>query len=187
MQPQQNLSQFKVNPSSRGRSAFYVQLWWLVQQWLIHPSPQFMYGWRRFLWRSFGAKVGKNVIIRPRARVTYPWKVTIGDYSWIGDEVELYSLDDIHIGSNTVISQHSYICSASHDYEKTDFPIISAPVNIEDEVWIATGTMVMPGVTIGKGTIVGARSLVLKDLPEQMICAGHPAKVIKERQTTQHS
>ena len=73
--------------------------------------------------RLFGAKIGKNVIIRSSVNITFPWKVTIGDYSWIGDNAELYSLGEIEIGSNVVISQKSYLCAASHDYQKQDFPI----------------------------------------------------------------
>jgi putative colanic acid biosynthesis acetyltransferase WcaF len=140
-----------------------------------------MYGWRRFLLRLFGAKIGKNVIIRPNVTITYPWKVTIGDYSWIGDNVVLYSLGDIKIGSNVVISQKSYLCAASHDYGKEDFPIWSKKITIEDECWLATDVYVSPGITIEQGTIVGARSSVFNDLPAYKICVGTPAKPIKDR------
>lgn len=176
-----DLSQFRMDPSFRGRSAFMVQAWWLVQDWLIRPSPQFMFGWRRFLWRLFGAKVGKDVLIRPTARVTYPWKVRIGDRSWVGDHAELYSLGAIKIGSDAVISQHVYLCTGTHDFTRIDFPLIAKPIHVEDQAWIAAGCFVAPGVTIGLGTIIAARSFVLKDMPSAMICAGHPAKPIKHR------
>ena len=140
-----------------------------------------MYGWRRCLLRLFGAKIGKNVIIRPSVNITFPWKVTIGDYSWIGDNAELYSLGEIEIGSNVVISQKSYLCAASHDYQKQDFPIWAKKITIEDECWLATDVYVAPGVTIGKGTVVGARSSVFEDLPSGKICMGSPAKMIKDR------
>ena len=102
-----NLSQYKTPKYFRGKSKITVQLWWLVYALLFRPSPQIMYGFRRFLLRLFGAKIGEKVIIRPTAQITYPWKVSIGDYSWIGDEVVLYSLGEIKIGANTVISQRS--------------------------------------------------------------------------------
>ena len=140
-----------------------------------------MYGWRRCLLRLFGAKIGKNVIIRSSVNITFPWKVTIGDYSWIGDNAELYSLGEIEIGSNVVISQKSYLCAASHDYQKQDFPIWAKKITIEDECWLATDVYVAPGVTIGKGTVVGARSSVFEDLPSGKICMGSPAKMIKDR------
>ena len=131
--------------------------------------------------RLFGAKIGKNVIIRSSVNITFPWKVTIGDYSWIGDNAELYSLGEIEIGSNVVISQKSYLCAASHDYQKQDFPIWAKKITIEDECWLATDVYVAPGVTIGKGTVVGARSSVFEDLPSGKICMGSPAKMIKDR------
>ncbi len=177
----QKLNKFKLPKNFRGRSALVVQLWWFTDFFFFKLSPQIMYGWRRYLLRLFGAKIGKNVIIRPNVIITYPWKVTIGDYSWIGDNVELYSLGEIEIGSNVVISQKSYLCAASHDYDKEDFPIWSKKITIEDECWLATDVYVAPGVTIGKGTIIGARSSVFKDLPSGKICMGSPAKVIKDR------
>ena len=177
----QRIDKFTLPENFRGRSGVIVQLWWIVQALLFHTSPQFMYGWRRFLLRSFGAKVGKNVILRPSVTVTYPWKVSIGDNSWLGDNVELYSLGEIEIGSNVVISQKSYLCAASHDYDKEDFPIWAKKITIEDECWLATDVYVAPGVTIGKGTVVGARSSVFKDLPGGKVCVGSPAVPIKER------
>lgn len=177
----QTLNDFRLPDGFRGRPGWYVQLWWLVQSVLMHTSPQFMYGWRRFLLRAFGAKIGTNVIIRPSVTITYPWKVSIGDDSWIGDHVELYSLGEITIGRNVVISQKSYLCAASHDYDKPDFPIWARAVTVKDGCWLATDVYVAPGVSIGQGTVVGARSSVFKDLPAGKICMGSPAKVIKER------
>ena len=177
----QTLNKFKLPKNFRGRSSFFVQLWWMVDFLLFKPSPQILYGWRRFLLRSFGATVGKGVIIRPSVTVTYPWKVSIGDYSWIGDDVVLYSLGEINIGKNAVVSQKSYLCTGSHDFEKEDFPIWQKKISIEDECWLATDVYVAPGITIGKGTVVGARSSVFKDLPAAKICVGSPAKVIRDR------
>ena len=177
----QQLNKFKLPKNFRGKNAFIVQLWWLVQGTLFRMSPQFLYGFRRFLLRLFGAKIGKKVIIRPSAQITYPWKVTIGDYSWIGDNVVLYSLGEIEIGKNVVISQKSYICAASHDYLQPDFPIFAKKIIIKDECWLATDVFVAPGITIDKGTVVGSRSSVYKDLPGNKICIGNPAQIIKNR------
>jgi putative colanic acid biosynthesis acetyltransferase WcaF len=177
----QKLNSFKLPNNFRGRNAFVVQLWWLVQSLFFKNSPQFLYGFRRFLLRLFGAKIGKNVIIRPTVRITYPWKVVIGDFSWIGDDVVLYSLGEIEIGENVVISQKSYLCAASHDYLKQDFPIFEKKISIEDQCWLATDVFIAPGITIGKGTVVGSRSSVYKDLPANKVCVGNPAKIIRER------
>ena len=177
----QDLQKFKVPDNFRGKSKIIIQLWWIIQATLFRASPQVLYGWRRFLLRCFGAEIGKGVIIRPSTQITYPWKVTIGDYSWIGDDVVLYSLGEIIIGKNTVISQKSYICTGTHDYSKIDFPILAKKIVIGDECWLATDVFVSPGVTINKGVVVGARSTVIKDLDSNSVYVGSPAKFIKKR------
>lgn len=177
----QNLKEFKLPENFRGRPGWYVQLWWIVQALLFKTSPQFMYGWRRFLLRAFGAQIGVEVIIRPTAHTQFPWKVSIGDYSWIGDNVTLYSLGDIRIGKNVVVSQGTYLCTGSHDYQIETFPIYALPIILEDECWLATKVFIGPGVTIGKGTVVGACSSVFKSLPANKVCSGTPAKIIRDR------
>jgi putative colanic acid biosynthesis acetyltransferase WcaF len=129
----------------------------------------------------FGAEIGKRVLIRSSVKITYPWKIKIGDYSWIGDDVVLYSLGQINIGKNTVISQKSYICTGSHDYSSPSFDIFAKNVEIGNEVWIATDVFVAPGVCVGDGSVVGARSTVLHDLPSGKICFGNPARAVKDR------
>lgn len=178
----QRLDQFTLPPNFRGRNSFICQAWWLVQSLLFSTSPQFLYGWRVLLLRLFGAKIGKNVIIRPSVKITYPWKLSIGDNSWVGDYVDLYTLGEINIGKNTVISQRSYICTGSHDFTKKDFPIYARTINIHDSVWIATDVFIAPGVTIHKNAVVGARSSVFNDLAESYVYLGSPAKPIKPRE-----
>lgn len=177
----QQLDKFVLPENFRGRPGWVVQSWWLVQGTLFAWSPQFLYAWRRFLLRLFGAKIGRNVLVRPTARITYPWKVSIGDFSWIGDNVTLYSLGEIEIGANTVISQSSYICTGGHDFTKPTFDIYAIPIIIGDQVWIATDVFVAPGVHIGDGAVVGVRSTVLQNLPPGKICYGSPARPIKDR------
>jgi putative colanic acid biosynthesis acetyltransferase WcaF len=177
----QDLQQHKVPKDFRGRNKFIVQLWWITQSTIFACSPQICYGWRRFLLRLFGAKIGKGVLIRPSAKFTYPWKVTIGDHSWIGDDCVFYSLGEIHIGKNVSIAHRDYFCTGLHDITKITFDIQQKPIFIEDECWIPNDVFVGPGVTIEKGCVVGARSTVLKNLPAGMICYGNPAKPIKQR------
>src|SRR5258708_2496184 len=136
--PIQDLRYFRLPENFRGRPAWSVQLWWLVQATIFRLSPQVCYGWRRWLLRLFGASIGKRVLIRPSVEITYPWKVTIGDWSWIGDDVVLYSLGPITIGSHSVVSQHSYLCTGTHDYRKSSFDILALPIVIGDHAWIAT-------------------------------------------------
>jgi len=177
----QDLKSFRVPAGFRGRPTWVVQLWWIVQATFFRLSPQVLFGWRRFLLRLFGCSVGKGVLIRPTVEITYPWKVSIGDYSWIGDGVTLYSLGQISIGNNVVISQQSYICTGSHDMSAPSFDITQKPISIEDESWIATGVFIAPGIRIGYGAVVGARSSVLSNVPALMVCVGNPAKAIRPR------
>jgi putative colanic acid biosynthesis acetyltransferase WcaF len=177
----QDLSTARMPEGFRGRPAWFVQFWWIIQSLFFHTSPQFMYGWRRFLLRTFGAQIGKGVLIRPSASVTYPWKLRIGDFSWIGDGVTLYTLGEITIGDNSVVSQHSYLCTGSHDYTQTTFDLYAVPIHIEPEVWVAANVFVGPGVTIGRGIIVGTSSVVLNDVPAGIICAGNPLTLIRPR------
>ncbi|UPJ74486.1 WcaF family extracellular polysaccharide biosynthesis acetyltransferase [Bradyrhizobium sp. 187] len=172
----QDLSQSKVPPGFRGRSGLVVLLWQMVQQTLFAWSPQPAYAWRRFLLRLFGAKVGKGVHLRPTVRITYPWKVKLGNHCWIGDNAELYSLGAITVGAHAVVSQRSYVCAATHDYEDITFPLVAKPVIIECEAWVAADCFIAPGVTIGAGAIVGARSTVLNSVEPATIVAGYPAK-----------
>jgi putative colanic acid biosynthesis acetyltransferase WcaF len=177
----QKLDRFKIPIGFRGRNAIHVQIWWLIQATAFAWSPQFLYSWRRFLLRRFGAEVGKGVLIRPTARITYPWKLKIGDNSWIGDDVDLYTLGEIVIGKNVCVSQRSYICTGSHDYTKESFDIYEEKIVIEDSAWLGTDVFVAPGVNIGEGSVVGARSSVFMDLPAGMICIGSPAKPVRHR------
>jgi putative colanic acid biosynthesis acetyltransferase WcaF len=138
----------------------------------LHNADRF----RCWLLRRFGATIGTHVKIRPTARVTYPWKVAIGDYSWIGDDVVLYSLDRIAIGRHCVISQKSYLCTGSHDLTDPTFRLITAPIEIGDGVWVATDCFVAPGVVIGTNTVIGARSSVFGDIAPAQVAWGSPCE-----------
>ena len=177
----QDLSSFVMPDCFRGRSALVVQLWWLVQASLFSWSPQFAYGFRRWLLRLFGAQVGQGVVIRPSVTITYPWKVSIGDYAWVGDNVVLYSLGEIEIGAHAVVSQSSYLCAADHDYTDSSFPIRSRKITIGSEAWVAADVFVAPGVTIGHAAVIGARSSVFADMPAGMVCFGYPCRPVKQR------
>ena len=177
----QDLTLFRVAEGSRGRPAWFVQFWWLVDALLVRPTPQILFAWRRFVLRRFGAQIGKNVLIRPGVRVTYPWKLTIGDNCWIGDNATIYTIDEISLGDNVVISQDAYLCAGTHDARDVSFPIVANPIVIESESWVATRAFIGPGVRIGRGAVVGACSVVQSDVPPAAIFAGFPARAIRTR------
>ncbi|PGQ81619.1 putative colanic acid biosynthesis acetyltransferase [Priestia megaterium] len=175
------LSKYEQSNFSRGRSGIYILLWWLIQGTIFRYSMHNMYDWRNFLLRLFGGKIGSGVKIRSSAKFTYPWKVTIGENSWIGDNVQFYSLDKICIGSNCVVSQESYLCTGSHNIKDSHFGLITKPIVIKDGAWVASDVFVYPGVTINEMAVIAARSTVIKDIPANEVHAGSPAKYVKKR------
>ena len=122
----QDLARF--GGTARGGAAWRAQLWWLFQALFVLPTPQYMFAWRRFALILFGAKIGSRVLIRPGVRVTYPWNLTIGDFVWIGDNVTLYSVAEISIGSHSCVSQEAYLCAGTHDHRDVTFAFVSAPI-----------------------------------------------------------
>ena len=177
----QDLSKFTIKAGSRGRNIFIVQLWYIINSTFFAMSPQVMNLRRIFLLRIFGAKIGSGVIIRSSAIITYPWKLNIGNNSWIGEDVTLYNLDNIIIGSDVVISQKSYLCTGSHDYSDANFPQTTKPIIVKDQVWVAADVFIFCGVELGEGCIVGCRSSVYTNIPDRKICFGNPARVISDR------
>lgn len=176
-----DLAKYDQSWYSRGKSGIYIIIWWFVQGTLFRFSLHNMYEFRNFILRLFGCKIGKNVRIRPSAKITYPWKVEIGDNTWVGDDVTLYSLDHIYIGSNCIISQNSYICTGSHDVESISFNLVVKPIHIQDYAWIAADVFVGQGVTISEGSVIAARSSIYKDSEPWMVHVGNPAKPTKKR------
>lgn len=156
-------------------------VWGIVQATVFRFSPKPMHGWRSVLLRLFGATVGKGVHVYPGVKIWAPWNLDLGDECGIGSGVILYSQGKITIGKRVVISQGAQLCSGTHDYTHPGFPLITMPIVIGDNAWIAADAFVHPGVTIGEGSVVGARSVVTKNMPAWMVCAGHPCKPIKER------
>lgn len=172
--PLVDLSKYDQSSFERGKPSWFVLVWWLVQAIAFPLSLHNFNFFRCWILRLFGAKIGKKVVIRPTARFTYPWKVEIGDHSWIGDNVVFYSIDRIQIGSHCAISQKSYLCTASHDFQDEAFSLITAPIRIGNGAWVATDCFIAPGITIGDNAVIGARSTVFRDIPSQQVAWGSP-------------
>jgi putative colanic acid biosynthesis acetyltransferase WcaF len=175
------LDNYDPSGSDYGRPKFVVFLWFLFQETLFRYSPVPCYGFRRWLLKLFGCKLGKEARVRPRARLHYPWRIEIGDHSAIGDDAWLYSMDMIKIGDHSVISQKSFLCTASHDYRDPRFRLTHQPITVGNGVWIAADVYVAPGVSIGDNAVIGARSSVFHDMPPGMVCYGYPCRPIKPR------
>lgn len=144
-------------------------------------SPRPFHGWRRFILRLFGARIGIGVHIYPGVKIWAPWNLDIRDKAGIASGVNLYSQGTITIGKYAVVSQGSHVCAGTHDYETPGFPLITKPIQIDDFAWVAADVFIHPGVRIGEGAVIGARSVVSRDIPQWKIAVGFPCEVIKDR------
>lgn len=152
---------------------------WLL---LFLPSPRPAHAWRRGLLRLFGAEVGAGAHIYPGVRIWAPWNLRLGAECGVGDGVILYSQANIEIGYRAVISQGTHLCTGTHDYTRAAFPLLSLPIVVGKYAWIASESFIHPGVTIGEGAVIGARSVVTRDIPAWCVCVGHPCMPIRKRE-----
>ncbi len=153
--------------------------WFLFAAWM----PYFLGGrWRVVLLSIFGMKHGYRVNLYPSVKIWAPWNLALGNYVAIDDNVNLYSVDQISIGTKVAISREVFVCTASHDITKPNRPLITAPIRICDGVWIGARAIILPGVTIGEGAVIAAGAVVTKDVEPWTVVGGNPAKFIKNRE-----
>jgi putative colanic acid biosynthesis acetyltransferase WcaF len=151
---------------------------WLV---LFRPTPRVLKGWRRAVLRAFGAQIGPGAVIQASARVWAPWNLTMGRHSCVGEWVNCYAVAPIRIGAYATVSQYSYLCAASHDIDSPDMALTTGPIEIGEHAWVAADAFIGPGVTIGEGGVVGARSSAFRDVPPWTVVAGNPARPLRSR------
>jgi putative colanic acid biosynthesis acetyltransferase WcaF len=156
-------------------------LWGFVYSVFFRPSPIPFHVWRRFLLRLFGAHIARGAHPYPRCRIWAPWNLTMEEQSCLADHVDCYSVAPVVLGARATVSQYSYICTATHDYEDPNFALIARPIVIGPDAWVAAGAFLGPGVTVGEGSVVGARAVVVKDVAPWLVVAGTPARPIKRR------
>ncbi len=164
----------------RGAPRWKEAVWILVrflffQNAFPWPSPL-----RCAVLRAFGAKIGRSVVIRANVNISFPWRLTIGDHVWIGEDVGILTLAPVTIESNVCISQRAYLCTGSHDFRREDFKLQVAPITVHEGSWIAAASFIAPGVEIESGAIVSAGSVVFANVAPKMFVRGNPAAVISE-------
>lgn len=172
-----DLSGFTGEGYQVGRGKVVQALWLLVQS-SVFMRWWFPAGLRVAILRGFGAEVGENVLIRHRVRIHWPWKLSIGDNSWIGEGAWLLNLEPIVIGENVCISQEVLLCTGSHDRRSPTFEFDNAPIIIENGVWIATRATVLRGVTVGARSTVGANALLTSSVTEGTVILAQPGRPI---------
>lgn len=177
---QVDLSKYNFSFSLTNKIA---RLTWNIIYWfLFRPFNLSVFRpWRMLVLKIFGAKLGKKANVHASAKIWAPWNLSLGEYSVLGPKVDCYNQGTIDIGAHTIISQKTYLCASSHDHTINNFPLIQKPIVIADQVWVAADAFIGPGVSVGTGAVVGARSSVFKDVEAWTIVRGNPAKYIKNR------
>jgi len=175
----QDLSQHK-SPFSTGHKIARV-VWGIVAVTLFRFSPRPCHVWRRMVLRLFGASIGGHVRIDPRCRIFAPWNVEIGEWTVIGPWTDIHSVGRVVIGPHTMVSQYCHLCAGTHDPSRKELPLLAQDITIGESAWLCAGAFVGPGVTIGTGAVVAARSVVFQNVGEWVVVMGNPCKSVFPR------
>ena len=175
-----NLGKYDNSDFDCGAPRWKRRLWIVVRCVFFQNPFPWRSAFRSALLRYFGAKIGKGVGIGSNVNISFPWRLVVGDHVWIGDDVGILSLAQVTMESSVCVARRSFLCAGSHDMRREDFKLKVAPILIRTGSWIAIGSLILPGVTIGEGAVVSAGSVVLKDVPPNCLVRGNPATVVYE-------
>jgi putative colanic acid biosynthesis acetyltransferase WcaF len=164
-----------------GTNRFMRVLWEFCWFFFCAWTPKPLNEWRLFWLRVFDAKIDGTPFVHQRARIAIPWNLTLHDRACLGDRANAYSLGEIEIGARATVAQEAYLCAAGHDFERPEIPLVIAKITIGEDAFVGARAFVMPGVTVGSRAIIGACSVVTRDVPENVIAAGNPCKVLHSR------
>lgn len=175
-----NLSTFDNSWYQPGRGRLVQACWYVLNSTLLKSGIPGSF-WRRALLRIFGAQIGKKVVLKPRIHIKYPWKLRIGDYTWIGEYVWIDNLEIVNIGKHCCVSQGAMLLCGNHNYKSPSFDLITQKIQLEDGVWIGAKALVAPGVICSSHSILTAGSIATKNLDAYGIYSGNPAIKVRER------
>lgn len=161
----------------RAKQFLWQVSWALLCSW----TPKPLNTWRLWVLKAFGARIHGRPFVHQRARIQIPWNLTLHDRACIGDQANLYTLGAIEIGVRSVIAQEAYLATGSHDFGHPNIPLTTAPIRIGSDAFIGARAFILLGVTIGDGAVVGAMSVVIKDVPPWTFIVGNPAKPLRRR------
>ncbi|MBL4624846.1 MAG: colanic acid biosynthesis acetyltransferase WcaF, partial [Flavobacteriales bacterium] len=165
-----------------GRPKIVVLVWYVFNTMVLNSYLIPISFLKRVLLRVFGAEIGKGVVIKPKVNIKYPWKLRVGDNTWIGENVWIDNLDLVEIGANVCISQGALILSGNHDYTNPSFNLIVKPIRIEEGVWIGAKSIVTQGVICKSHSILSVNSVANGNLEAYSIYKGNPAEKIRDRE-----
>lgn len=162
---QQNLYNYKLpNNWSRGNSFLYESLWVMIFQPIVSSFLPGSY-WRRIVLTFFGAKLGKSIRLNIGLKVKFPWKLVIGDYSWIGENTWIDNIEFVRISDNVCVSQGVYFCTGNHNYKKPTFDFFASSIKVDSHAWIGAKSIIGPGYKIGKGSVITMGSVIKENIP----------------------
>ncbi len=175
------LNQYTLDTYTPGAPYWKQLLWYFIGDPLVRSYWLPVSAFKVWLLRCFEAQIGQQVRIKPGVRVKFPWRLTVGDYVWLGENVWIDNVAPVTMESHICISQNVYLCTGNHDWSHPDFKLTPNSIYIEAESWIAANAVVGPGVTIGRGAVLCLGSVTGRSLKPMTIYAGNPAQPIKER------
>jgi putative colanic acid biosynthesis acetyltransferase WcaF len=176
---QRQESQFASPWSASDR--FMRVLWGICWTLFCAWTPKPLNEWRLFWLRVFDAKIEGRPFVHQRARIEIPWNLTLHDRACLGDRANAYTLGEIEIGARATVAQEAYLSTGSHDFSQAEIPLVTAKITIGEDAFIGARAFVLPGVTVGARSVIGACSVVTKDIPEDVVAAGNPCKVLRTR------
>lgn len=166
---------------SRGAGIIKFGVWYLLKMIFFLTSVPFPSNFKSAILRGFGARVGRNVVIKPRVNIHFPWKLVLGDNVWIGEEVFILNFEQLEVGNNVCISQRVFLCGGNHDFRDPAFSYRNGPIKVHDGCWLGASAFIGPSVTIGVDTVISAGSVVTSDLPSNGVYKGNPLIYCSER------
>jgi putative colanic acid biosynthesis acetyltransferase WcaF len=176
-----DLARYDLRGYRAGRPYWFRALW-LGVEWMTLLNPIFVsYAFKKAILRAFGARIGNGVVIKPNVHIKYPWRLSIGDHSWIGERSWIDNLADVRIGSNVCVSQGAYLCTGNHDWTDSHMSLIVGEIAVEDGAWIGAFARIAPGVTVGRQAVITLGSVLLHDAQASGIYRGNPAQQIGQR------
>lgn len=164
-----------------GRTLFVRALWMVVEPLVLLNPLVTSYRFKRGVLRLFGARVGRNLVIKPGAHVKYPWRLRTGENCWLGERCWIDSMEDVWIGSNVVISQGAYLCTGNHDWSDPGMGLAPQPITIEDGAWVGAFARIAPGRRVARESILVLGAVLLEDTEPRGIYAGNPAALVRRR------
>ncbi len=177
-----DLSKYDNNWYKPGRGFITRALWYRFSSVFVNSRFPFS-GFKVFLLRMFGAKIGSGCVVKPNVNIKYPWNLTVGNNTWIGENAWIDNLTSVVIGNNCCISQGGFLLSGNHDYTSPEFDLIVKPIVLEDGAWVGAKAVVCPGVTMKSHSILSVGSVATGDLDEWSIYQGNPAVKVRDRMT----